>query len=163
MKTKAAETDNMQPQQPVATATQTQTEEPLVIPVIQEQVTFDKQVIETGQVRIAKHIVEHDEVVDVPLYREEVNVQRVPVNQYVEAAPQIRQEGDVMIIPVIQEQIFYQKRLLLVEELRVTKKIVEEHLPQAVTLLREEVEITRVAPNDERGGGTFENQREDLS
>jgi uncharacterized protein (TIGR02271 family) len=147
MQTKAVETENTQPEQ-----TAPQADEPLVIPVIQEQVTFDKQVVETGQVRILKRIVEHEELVDVPLFREEINVERVPVNQYLDAPVQVRQEGDVMIIPVVQEQIFYQKRLLLVEELRVTKKVIEEHKPQPVTLLKEEVEITRTATDNTRDG-----------
>lgn len=145
MATKAVETGDTQPQQNAP-----QAEEPLVIPVIQEQVTFDKQVVETGQVRILKRVIEHEELVDVPLFREQVDVERVPVNQFVDAAPQVRQEGDTMIIPVVQEQIFYQKRLLLVEELRVKKQLIEEHKPQPVTLLKEEIEITRSAANEMR-------------
>jgi uncharacterized protein (TIGR02271 family) len=157
MGTKAVETENTTPVQTEPTQTEpmqpaAQTEESLVIPVIQEQVTFDKQVIETGKVRILKRIIEHEELVDVPLFREEVNVDRIPVNQYVDAAPQVRHEGDTMIIPVVQEQIFYQKRLLLVEELHVKKQIIEEHKPQPVTLLKEEVEITRSAADDNRAG-----------
>ena len=150
MGTKAVETENTTPMQ-----TAPQADEPLVIPVIQEQVTFDKQVVETGQVRILKRIVEHEELVDVPLFREQVDVRRVPVNQFVEGAPQVRQEGDTMIIPVVQEQIFYQKRLLLVEELHVKKQLIEEHKPQPVTLLKEEIEITRSTGDEgaaEQGG-----------
>lgn len=125
----------------------------MVIPVIQEQITFDKQVIESGKVRISKRIVEHEELVDVPLFREEVDVEHVPINQFVDTPPQVRQEGDTMIIPVVQEQIFYQKRLLLVEELHVRKQIIEEHKPQQITLLKEEVDITRSAENDGLNNG----------
>jgi uncharacterized protein (TIGR02271 family) len=125
----------------------------MVIPVIQEQITFDKQVIESGKVRISKRIIEHEELVDVPLFREEVDVEHVPINQFVDAPPQVRQEGDTMIIPVVQEQIFYQKRLLLVEELHVRKQIIEEHKPQQITLLKEEVNITRSTENDSLNNG----------
>lgn len=125
----------------------------MVIPVIQEQITFDKQVIESGKVRISKRIVEHEELVDVPLFREEVDVERVAINQFVDTPPQVRQEGDTMIIPVVQEQVFYQKRLLLVEELHVRKQVIEEHKPQQITLLKEEVDITRSAENDGLNNG----------
>ena len=125
----------------------------MVIPVIQEQITFDKQVIESGKVRISKRIVEHEELVDVPLFREEVDIEHVPINQFVETQPQVRQEGNTMIIPVVQEQVFYQKRLLLVEELHVKKQIVEEHKPQQITLLKEEVNITRSTENDSLNNG----------
>jgi len=122
-----------------------------VIPVIQEEVVFEKQVVETGKVRISKHIREFEEIVDEPLFREEVAVERVPINQFVEARPAVRQEGDTMIIPVVQEQIFVQKRLVLVEELRVRKQVVESHQPQRVTLRKEEVEIKRTAENENVG------------
>jgi uncharacterized protein (TIGR02271 family) len=116
----------------------------LVFPVIEEQAFVDKRVIETGKVRISKQISEREELIDVPLFREEVTVERVPVNQYVNQPPQIRHEGDVMIIPVVQEQLVMQRRLVLVEELRVRKQVVETHQPQTVVLRREDVDIRRV-------------------
>lgn len=120
----------------------------MVIPVIEEQVTFDKKVVESGKVRISKRISQQEELVDVPLLREQVSVERIPVNRVLDAPPQVRHEGDTMIIPVVEEQVFYQKRLVLVEELHVRKQIVEEHKPQQVTLLKEEVEVTRSAENE---------------
>ena len=92
------------------------------------------------------------ELVDVPLFREEVRVERVPINLFVEALPPVRQEGDTMIIPVVEEQIVIQKKLLLVEELRVRKEVVEHHQPQTVNVRKEEVEIKRVAGNRKTGG-----------
>ena len=121
--------------------------EKMVIPVIEEEITVGKQVVEAGRVRISKRISEHEELVDVPLFREEVSVERVPINLFVEAVPQVRQEGDTMIIPVVEEQIIVQKKLLLVEELRVRKEVIEHHQPQTVNVRKEQVEIKRVAPN----------------
>jgi uncharacterized protein (TIGR02271 family) len=126
-------------------------DERLVIPVIEEEVTVEKQVVETGKVRVSKRISEHEELVDVPLFREEVTVERVPVNLIVAERPPVRQEGDTMIIPVVEEQIVVQKKLLLVEELRVRKEIVEHHEPRTVNVLKEEVEIRRVAAGNETG------------
>jgi uncharacterized protein (TIGR02271 family) len=126
--------------------------EKMVIPVIAEQIAVGKQVVETGKVRISKRISEHEELVDVPLFREDVHVERVPVNLFVETLPPVRQEGDTMIIPVVEEQIVIQKKLLLVEELRVRKEVVEHHQPQTVTVRKEEVEIKRVAETGKTGG-----------
>jgi uncharacterized protein (TIGR02271 family) len=143
MATKRAEDINLE-----STETNPQiNHERLVIPVIQEEVTVDKQVIEAGTVRISKRISEHEEVIDVPLFHEEVSVERVPVNLFVEALPPVRQEGDTMVIPVVEEQIVIQKKLLLVEELRVRKEVVEHHEPQTVNVLKEEVDIIRVPRN----------------
>ena len=126
-------------------------DEKLVIPVIEEQAFLDKRVVETGKVRISKRISEREETIDEPLFREEVSVERIPVNKYVDQMPQVRHEGDVMIIPVVQEQLVMQKRLVLVEELRVRKQLVEMHQPQSVTLRREDVEVTRITETENSG------------
>lgn len=113
-----------------------------VIPVIEEELRFSKRVVETGKVIIKKHVTEQQELVDIPLIREAVSVERVPINQYVEASPPpIRYEGNTMIIAVLREEVVVTKRLLLVEELRVTKQQVETHNPQTITLLKEAVEV----------------------
>ena len=135
---------------------------PMVIPIIHEQATFDKRVVETGQVRISKRTVEHEELIDVPLFREEVSVERVPINQFVNEAPPVRQEGDTMIISVVEEQVVLQKRLVLVEELRVRKQIIEDHKPQQITLRKEELEVTRSAGNENNSDGAA-TQRESSS
>ena len=124
---------------------------PAVIPVIQEQATVSKRMVETGKVRIAKHVREYEEIVDVPHFQEEVKVDRVPVNQFVEAAPEVRTEGDVTIIPVLEERYVVEKRLLLVEELHVRKQRNESHVPQKVRVLKEEVEVERIPVGQSRG------------
>lgn len=132
------------------------TGEKMLLPVIEEQVTLGKQVVETGKVIISKKLSEHEQVIDAPLLREEIRVERVPLNLFVEEMPPVRQEGDVMIIPVVEEQIVVQKKLLLVEEIRVKRDVVEHRQPQTITVLKEEVEIRRVSP-DERADDSIEN------
>lgn len=132
-------------------ANQTPGDNQLLIPVIQEEIRVDKRVVESGKVRISKRISEHEELVDVPLMHEEVSIERVQLNLFVEAMPPVRQEGDTMVIPVVREEIVIQKRLLLVEELRVRKQLIEEHKPQPITLRREEVEIIRTAGRKNSG------------
>lgn len=133
------------------TATQTDGEK-LVVPVIAEELAVGKEVVETGRVRISKKISEREELVDVPLLKEEVRVERVPINLFIETLPPVRHEGDTMIIPVVEEQIVIQKKLLLVEELRVRKEVIEHHQPQTVTVRKEEVEITRAAGSSKNKG-----------
>lgn len=118
-----------------------------VFPVIQEEAIVEKRLVETGKVVISKKIGEHEEIVDVPLFQEKVDVERVPINQVVQERPATRQEGEVVIIPVVQEQVFYQKRLVLIEELHVRKQVVQVHQPQKITLVKEDVEIKRSTEN----------------
>lgn len=120
------------------------------IPVVEEQVRINKKTVETGSVHVYKDVHEEEVTVDVPTIHEEVNVERVKINEYVDSAPpSVRYEGDVMIIPVLHEELVLVKRLKLVEELRVTKRKIETHEAQHVTLRKEEVNVNRVDPNGE--------------
>lgn len=116
-----------------------------LIPVIEEELTVGKRIVESGKVHITKQIREVEETVNVPLLHEEVSVERVPVNKVVEERLPTRYDGDTLIIPVIEEQVFVQKRLVLVEELHVRKQTIETNQPHTVTLLKEEVKITRTS------------------
>jgi uncharacterized protein (TIGR02271 family) len=125
-----------------------------VIPVIQEQATVRKRVVETGKVNVSKQVREYEEIVDIPHVHEEVKVDRVPVNQFVEAAPEVRTEGETTIIPVLEERYVVEKRLLLVEELHIRKDRIETHHPQTVKVLKEEVNVTRTGPSSRPSKGS---------
>jgi uncharacterized protein (TIGR02271 family) len=119
-----------------------------VIPVVEEQLQVGKKVVETGSVRIIKKVQEEQTLVEAPLIHDEVNVERVAVNQYIETAPQVRYEGDIMIIPVIQEVVVIEKRLMLVEEIRVHKQQFQTNVSETVTLRKEVVSVERTSPDD---------------
>lgn len=123
-----------------------------VIPIIEERAVIGKEIVETGKVRISKRVSEHEKIIDEPLLHEEVSVERVAVNQFVDTPPEIRQDGDTMIIPVVEEQLVLKKRLFLVEEIHVRKQVVESHEPQRITLLKEEVEVKRSAVSKDSNG-----------
>ena len=113
------------------------------IPIIEEKAFVEKRIVETGKVLISKRVSEHEEIIDEPLLHEQVSVERIAVNQFVEAHPEIRHHGDTMIIPVVEERLVVSKRLFLVEELHVKKQVIETHQPQQVTLLKTEVDVKR--------------------
>jgi hypothetical protein len=69
-----------------------------------------------------------------PLFTENVHVENVAVNRIVDGPVQVRQEGDVTIIPVIEEVITIQKRLLLKEEIRITRSRTEVREPRRLVL-----------------------------
>lgn len=114
------------------------------IPVIHEQLEISKKLVETGRVNISKTVSEHQELVDIPLMHEEISVEKVSINRYIESNNQpVRYEGDTMIIPVVKEVVVVERRLMLVEELWVTKRKVETRHTEQVTLKKEEVKIER--------------------
>ena len=112
------------------------------VPVIEEHVRYTTQQRQTGKVRITKQV--HEDIIDVDesVTHEKVEIERVPVNQYVdEAPPSVRYENDVMIVSVLEEVLV--KRLLLVEELHVRKIQETETDKKELTLRKETVEIHR--------------------
>jgi uncharacterized protein (TIGR02271 family) len=116
----------------------------VVIPVVAEQLEVGKRKVEAGGYRISKTVTEREEVVDQPLMREEVHVKRVPVNRMVDGPVPVRHVGDTMIIPLLEEVLVVEKRLMLKEELHVTKDSVETYRPQRVVLRSEQAQVERV-------------------
>jgi len=122
-------------------------EQPLVIPVIEETVNVNKQEVVTGKVKIEKHIEEINQAVNVELQHDEYTIRRVARNEYVdEGAPQVRHEGNTLIIPVVKE--VYVKRLLLVEEVHIIKDVVTTSEQVNVPLRKETVTINRSQENE---------------
>jgi uncharacterized protein (TIGR02271 family) len=115
-----------------------------VLPVIEEQIQIDKKVIQTGSVYIYKDVHEEEVTVDVPYSHDEIEIKRVPVNQFSEGTPPpIRYEGDNMIIPVLKEVLVVEKRIMIVEEVHVQKRKIEHQETQKITLRKEGVTINR--------------------
>ena len=121
-----------------------------VIQLAEETLKVGTRTVEHGQVRVTKRVVEREETVDQPLMREEVMVEHISINQVVEQAAPVRYEGDTTIIPLYEEVLVFEKRLMLVEEVRVTRRQIEYHNPQTVILRREEAVV-------ERDGAVVEN------
>jgi uncharacterized protein (TIGR02271 family) len=116
-------------------------QEPIVIPVIAEELEVVTREVERLGVRLIKSVTERTETVDVPLMEEHAEVQRVTINRVVDAPPPVRYEGDAMIIPVLEEVLVTEKRLVLREELHVKKWQAQARKPQTVTLRREQVRV----------------------
>jgi uncharacterized protein (TIGR02271 family) len=113
------------------------------LPVIEEELRVGIRKDETGKLRIVKNVHEEDVIVSGPVYNEDVDIERVPLNQFVDAPPQVRHEGDTMIIPVVKEEVIVQTRLVLVEEVRITKRVTQRTVEKPVTLRKEEIVIEK--------------------
>lgn len=110
-------------------------------------VALDRRV--TAQVFVESRTTEHVEQVAIDLQREHYEIERVAIDKVVSEAPSTRQEGDVTIIPVIEEEVVIQRRLILKEEIRIRKVVsVQQHV-EDVVLRRQHAEIRRV-PADEQ-------------
>ena len=115
----------------------------VVIPVVEEFVTVQKRPVEAGAVEIRKTVHERTETIDVPLHAEEVEIERINVNRIVDGPMQVRHEGDTMIIPLLEEVLVVEKKLVLREEVHVKKVRKEVHESREVSLREEQVEVAR--------------------
>ena len=114
-----------------------------VIPLHEEVLSVGKRAVERARVRITTEVRERQETVEQELDRETVEVVRVPVGRPVDSAPEPRQEGDVLIVPVVEEELVVTKRLVLKEELHIRKTITRRTERITETLRSEEAAIFR--------------------
>jgi len=116
-----------------------------VIPAIEEQLEVTKRVVETGRLRIHKTVESTDSVIDEPLIHQTYEVERIPVNRIITESVEARYEGDVLILPVMEEVLVVEKRLVLREEVRITPKRTETRDTEKHTLRREHLDVERVS------------------
>ena len=121
----------------------TDREAEIVIPVVEEHARVDKVVRETGRVRVSTHTTEQIERVQADLLQETIEIERVPKNEPVSAIPPVRQEGGVLIYPVVEEVLVVEKRLMLTEEVHVIRRRRSEHIEQDVPVRRMEPVVER--------------------
>lgn len=117
------------------------------IQLAEEVLHVDKRETVTGRVRVRTVTETRDELARAELSRESVEVTRVPVDRMVDVAPDIRQEGDVTIIPVIEEVLVVEKRLLVREELHVRRTRHTETVEEPVPVRRQDVIVERIEPD----------------
>ena len=117
---------------------------PAVIPVVEEELVAGAREVKTGSVRVSKHVEEVRKLVTAPAVHDVVEVNRIPVNRVIDSIPQMRQEGDILVIPVVEEELVIQKRLVLKEEIHIRRKRTRERVSKEVTLNREQAIVERL-------------------
>lgn len=123
-------------------------DESLVLPLIEESLVIDKRVVDEGGYRIIKRVEVREEVVDEPLTAHTVHVERRVIGRLLASmeAPAARQEGDTLIVSVVEEVLVTEKRLMLKEELHITRSQAVTHHSETFLLRSENVDIERLEP-----------------
>jgi uncharacterized protein (TIGR02271 family) len=119
-----------------------------VIPLFEERLAVTRQVMPTARVQVSRVTHSHEELVDELLSREKVEVERVAIDQLVETMPPVREEGDYLIIPVVEEVLKIERVLVLKEEVRIRRVQHTERYQERVTLRRQQAVVNRL-PIDE--------------
>ncbi len=113
------------------------------IPLAEEAAAVSVRRVATGRVEVRTLTDTFEETVRSALNEETVDVTRVPIDRQVETAPAIRTEGDVTIVPVLEEILVVEKRLVLKEEIHIRRTTQTEHVETPVTLRRQRAVVER--------------------
>jgi uncharacterized protein (TIGR02271 family) len=121
-----------------------------IVPLIEEQIQVQKHVVDQGGYRISKRVSIRHETVDEPLQSRSVQIERRAVGRLLPSMeiPVARQEGDTLIISVVEEVLVTEKRLMLKEEIHITQTDATIRKPVHVALRSEEILIDPIDPRE---------------
>jgi uncharacterized protein (TIGR02271 family) len=136
---------NRRPDAPTQPETGADTE---ILPIIEEELQVDERQITTGRVRVRTVVDVIEEMAKASLDEETVEVTRIPIDREVDEAPAIRTENDVTIIPIMEEVLVVEKRLVLKEELHIRKRVTTENVEVPVTRRKQRAIVERLSADE---------------
>ena len=131
-----------------------------VLPLVEETLLVGKRRVETGRVRVSVSTEIQEQVVRETLRSERTELERVPVGRELaegEPAPAVRQEPDgTVVVPVLEEVLVVERRLVLKEEIRMRLVAVDEAVEQPMQVRRQRASVERLPPlsAEDRGPGS---------
>lgn len=117
------------------------------VPLVEEQLSIQRKQVETDRVRVRTVVETEDVLVEGLLQVGRLDVTRVAVDREVSEAPEPYRDGDVLVIPIVEERLVVEKRLFVVEELRVASSSQEEAISVPVSLRRTHAIVERDDPD----------------
>ena len=111
------------------------------VPVIEEAISVGVREVVAGSVTVHTHAEVEEFTLSRDLARSRVAVERVAINRRVDQAPAERMDGDVRILPVLEERLIVSKELWLVEELHIRREETIEQVDVPVSRRVTRVEI----------------------
>lgn len=122
-----------------------------MIPLVEETPVVSVRQTTTGRVRVSTTTETFTEVVRQDLQGMRADIRRVRVDRMLapgDAVPEPRTEGEVMIIPILEEVIVVEKRLVLREELHISQQITTETIETPVELRRQRAIVERLTADE---------------
>lgn len=106
----------------------------------EERLNVDKENVETGQVRLRKHVVKDTETVEVPVTREEVRVEREPISREEAANVDSKLGDDEASVTLHEERVNVSKESVPVEKVNLGKETVRDTETHTEELRKEQIE-----------------------
>lgn len=123
----------------------------------EEELTAQKRMREAGEVSIRKDVVEEQRTMDVPVMREELVIDRRSVDRRPADGP-IGASGEVIEVPLREEEVTAEKRAFVREEIEVGKRVVQDTERVSGTVRKEVLDVgteggAHMIGEEKTGGG----------
>lgn len=116
--------------------------EETVIPLHSEDIAISRRLLERT-VRVHVNTVDHERLIDEAMVQERVEIERIAIGRPVDAVPPIREEGTTTVIPVVEEVLVVERRLILKEEIHLHRVQTTERHQETVTLREQQAVVER--------------------
>lgn len=117
----------------------------ILIPLAEEEVIATKHVERVGEVHVRKEVITEEKRITVPVTREVLRVERVPVSHDVRSGEAVF-EKESYDIPISEEHVTVEKRPVVREELRIGKEVQQAEETASTTVRRERAEVETMGP-----------------
>jgi uncharacterized protein (TIGR02271 family) len=116
----------------------------IVLPLYEEELSVSKRVVPTNRVQVSRITHQQEQLVDELLGRERVEIERIPMGTPIDAVPAVREESGTIVVPVVEEVVIVERRLILKEEIRIRRIRDEERYQERVTIRNQEAIVKRL-------------------
>jgi len=117
----------------------------------EEQLTARKERVQAGEVEVGKRVVEEQRSIDVPVTREEVVIERRPVNRAATDTDFVGTDSETIRVPVMEEDVRAEKQAVVTEEINVGKRVTQDTERVSGTVRREEAVLNQTGNVDVAG------------
>lgn len=112
-----------------------------VLQLREEQLDVDKETVQTGEAVVKKVVTEETHTIEVPVSKEELVIERKPVNARPSDNDDFSSEESEIRIPLTEEQVHLSKEPVVTEEVRISKRDVQDTEHVSDTLRKEHLDV----------------------
>lgn len=120
-----------------------------ILRLFAEKVSIGKMRVTTGRVGVSVVTRKKQLPVNGLLSSETAEIECVPLGVPVERIPEVRSEGDTLIVPVVDEILRIERQLILKEEIRIRRVRSSRVHQELVTIREQKVSIRRQSRTQE--------------
>ena len=90
--------------------------------LLAEELSVGKESVETGRLRVSKQTHTREVAIEESLLRESAEIETIPIGRQIFEMPSVRHEGETIVVPIVEEILHTERRLILKEEVRLTQR-----------------------------------------